>query len=99
MGVSEVEESCARLRAALHVGPSFSLLDLVEIAIFRLQGYALESYELERNLALALGYPLGEKEGPCPGEPVTGDHTVVTLAMQLTARIGYTNWILVDDQR
>jgi hypothetical protein len=30
---------------------------------------------------------------------VIGDHTVVTLAMQLAAQNGYTNWVLVDDPR
>lgn len=51
----------------------------------RLRAHFTEEYEVECILADALGYSRGEVGGPCPGSPVTGDHTVVTLAMEAAA--------------
>lgn len=52
-----------------------------------LRGFASEAVEVEKLLGIALGYPLGDGE-VCPDDqPVVGEHTPVTLAMQAADRI------------
>lgn len=81
-----------RLCEALAVDKDTSLDDVVSIAVHRLRGLGIELYEIEHNLGIALGYPLGEEGGPFSGEPVIGDATAAALAMEIARRIGYSRW-------
>jgi hypothetical protein len=59
----------------------------------RLRAVMGESMEIECILADALGYGRGEEDGPCPGAPVTGDHTAVTLAMEAAATLRAVGYV------
>jgi hypothetical protein len=53
----------------------------------RLRAVVTESWEIECVLGDALGYGRGEEGGPCPGAPVVGDHTALTLALEAAAAL------------
>lgn len=90
MSIASAAELRAKLQAALHVGPNLTLEDMIDTIIFQHKAIMIERYEVEHLLGVALGYPIGEEDGPCPGEPAIGDHTPVTLAMEVARRIGYS---------
>ncbi|MDQ0376522.1 hypothetical protein [Amycolatopsis thermophila] len=58
----------------------------------KLRGALAELAEIEHRLGLALGYPVGGPDYPGgEGEPVTGDHTALTLAMEAEQRLRATS--------
>jgi hypothetical protein len=59
----------------------------------RLRAVMSESWEIECVLGDALGYGRGEEGGPCPGAPVVGDHTALTLAMEAAAALRALDYV------
>lgn len=80
-------EARRRLANMLLLRHDLSLMYLIETVLFKLQALGEEGYQVERVLGIALGYPLGEEGGPCPGEPVVGEHTPLTLADEAASRL------------
>lgn len=80
-------EARRRLANMLHLPHDLSLMYLIETVLFKLQALGEEGYHVERVLGIALGYPIGEEGGPCPGEPAVGEHTPLTLADEAASRL------------
>lgn len=71
--------------ARIALPAALDALDAAEANVKRLRlAWARESHELDQLLGVALGYPAnpGGQEGVC-----TGEHTVVTLAMEAAEKI------------